>query len=51
MNAFILFEDLRKKHADIPQLQRPNRYGQLDFTIELLRQLADFDVHVDASFV
>ena len=31
VNAFILFEDFRKKHADIPELQRPNRYGQLDY--------------------
>ena len=44
MNAFILFEDFRKKHADIPELQRPDRYGQLDFTTELIRQLADLDV-------
>ena len=47
MNAFILFEDFRKKHADIPELQRPDRYGQLDFTTELIRQLADLDVHAD----
>ena len=32
VNAFILFEDFRKKHADVPELQRPDRYGQLDFT-------------------
>ena len=44
VNAFILFEDFRKKHADIPGLQRPDRYGQLDFTTELIRQLADLDV-------
>ena len=47
VNAFILFEDFRKKHPDIPKLQRPNRYGQLDFTEELIRQLADLDVHAD----
>ena len=46
VNAFILFEGFRKKHADIiPELQRPDRYGQLDFTTELIRQLADLDVH------
>ena len=47
MNVFILFEDFRKKHRDEPELQRPYRYGQLDFTKELIRQLADLDVHAD----
>ena len=47
VNAFILFEDFRKKHRDVPELQRPNRYGQLDFTEELIRQLADLDDHAD----
>ena len=52
VNAFILFEDFRKKHADIPELQRPDRYGQLDFTTtELIRQLANLDVHADVSLV
>ena len=37
----ILFVDFRKKHADIQELQRPDRYGQLDFTTELFGQLAD----------
>ena len=44
VNAFILLEAFRKKHADIPELQRP---GQLDFTTELSRQLAYLDVHAD----
>ena len=51
MNAFILFEDFRKKHADIPELQRPDRYGQLDFTTQLIRLLADLDVHADVPLV
>ena len=51
VNAFILFEAFRKKHADIPELQRPDRYGQLDFTTELIRQLADLDVHADVPLV
>ena len=51
VNAFILFEDFRKKHADIPELQRPDRYEQLDFTTELIRQLADLDVHADVPHV
>ena len=51
MNAFILFEDFRKKHADVPVLQRPDRYGQLDFTTELIRLLADLDVHADVPLV
>ena len=49
MNAFILFEDFRKKHAEIPELQRPDIYGQLDLTTELIRQLADLDVHANVS--
>ena len=51
VNAFILFEDFRKKHADIPDLQRPDRYGQLDFTTELIRLLADLGVHADVPLV
>ena len=51
VNAFILFEDFKKKHADIPELQRPDRYGQLDFTTELIRQLADLEVHADVPLV
>ena len=51
MNAFILLEAFRKKHADIPELQRPDRYGQLDFTTELIRQLADLNVHADVPLV
>ena len=51
MNAFILFEDFRKKQADIPELQRPDRYGQLNFTTELIMQLADLDVHADVPLV
>ena len=51
VNAFILFEDFRRKHADIPELQRPDRYGQLNLTTELIRQLADLDVHADVPLV
>ena len=51
VSVFILFEDFRKKHTDIPELQRPDRYGQLDFTTELIRQLADLDVHADVPLV
>ena len=51
MHVFILFEDFRKKHADIPELQRPDRYGQLDFTTELIRQLTDLDVNADVPLV
>ena len=47
----ILFVDFRKKHADIQELQRPDRYGQLDFTTELISQLADLDVHADVLLV
>ena len=47
----ILFVDFRKKHADIQELQRPDRYGQLDFTTELIRLLADLDVHADVPLL
>ena len=47
----ILFVDFRKKHADIQELQRPDRYGQLDFTTDLIRQLADLDVHADVPLL
>ena len=52
MNPFILFEDFKKKHADIPELRRPDRYGQLHYTTtELIRQLANLDVHADVPLV
>ena len=47
----VLLVDFRKKHADIPELQRPDRYGQLDFTTQLIRLLADLDVHADVPLV
>ena len=39
VNSFILFQDFRQKNSDIPELNRSRRYGQLDFTEELIRQL------------
>ena len=34
VNSFILFNDFRSKHKDIPELERPDSYNQLDFTVE-----------------
>lgn len=39
VNSFILFRDLQKKYPDIVELQRPKSYNQLDFTIELIKQM------------
>ena len=40
VNSYILMQDWRAKHLDIPELQRKGRYNQLSFTIELIRELA-----------
>ena len=41
VNAYILFQEWRKLNPDIAELQRPARYGQLEFTVELMKQLAN----------
>lgn len=41
VNSFILFQEFRKKHSNIPELQRPNSYSQLDFTLDLIKELGD----------
>ena len=40
VNSYILFNDWRSKNKDVLELRRPNRYTQLDFTEELIRDLA-----------
>jgi hypothetical protein len=40
VNAYILFTDFRQKHPDVPELAREDAYNQLDFTVELIRELA-----------
>jgi hypothetical protein len=40
VNSYILYQDFRQKNIDIPGLKKSKRYGQLDFTEELVRQLA-----------
>ena len=40
VNSYIMMQDWRAKNPDIPELQRLGRYNQLQFTIELIRQLA-----------
>ena len=39
VNSYILFQEFRAKNQDIPELKRSAYYNQLDFTIELIRQL------------
>ena len=50
---YLSFLKISKRNMQIytPELQRPDRYGQLDFTTELIRQLADLDVHADVPLV
>ena len=40
VNSFIMFEEWRKNHPTMPDLQRPARYRQLEFSVELMKQLA-----------
>ena len=40
MNSYILFIDICKKTPDVPELQRPNSYSQLDYTVELIKETA-----------
>ena len=40
VNSYILFQDWRSRNTDIPELKRSSRYAQLDFTLELIKQLA-----------
>ena len=40
VNAYILLQDWRAKNPDIVELHRKKRYNQLDFSIELIRQLS-----------
>ncbi|KAL8614700.1 hypothetical protein ACOMHN_057370 [Nucella lapillus] len=45
VNSDLLFKGLdgerKKKQPDIPELQRPKVFNQLDFTVELIKQLAN----------
>ncbi|KAI8780061.1 piggyBac transposable element-derived protein 3 [Biomphalaria glabrata] len=43
VNSYILFQDWRKQNPDIEELHRSPYYSQLDFTIELIRELANID--------
>lgn len=43
VNSFILFQQWRELHPQVPELQRPAVYGQLEFREELIRQLGDID--------
>ena len=39
VRAFASFQEYRKKHADVQELRRPDRYCQLDLANTLVRQL------------
>ena len=41
VNAYIIFQEWRKLNPNIAELQRPARYGELEFTVELMKQLAN----------
>ena len=43
VNSYILFNEFRKRNPDVPELQRPSHYSQLDFTLELIKQLAGIE--------
>lgn len=43
VNAYILFNDFRAKNPDIQELSRPKSYNQLDFTLELIKELGGVD--------
>jgi hypothetical protein len=43
VNSYILFQDWRKQNPDLEILNRSKSFSQLDFTIELIRQLANID--------
>lgn len=43
VNSYILFQEFRRQNPGIPELKRTSRYGQLDFTEELIRQLGEID--------
>ena len=43
VNAYILMQDWRLKNPGMPELQRKKRYNQLDFSIELIRQLSGIE--------
>ena len=39
VNSYILFKDWAEKNPDIEELKRPKTYNQLDFTMELIREM------------
>ncbi|KAL8591222.1 hypothetical protein ACOMHN_019198 [Nucella lapillus] len=41
VNSYLLFKDWMEKHPDIPELQRPKAFNQMDFTVELIKHLAN----------
>ena len=43
VNSYILFNEFRQKYPNNPDLKRPANYNQLDFTMELTRQLAGIE--------
>lgn len=47
VNAYVLFQETRAKYPDVPELQRPVGYGQLEFREELVRQLGGVEERED----
>jgi len=38
-----MFQEFRRKNSDISDLYRPKKYGQFDFTVELIKQLGEIE--------
>ena len=43
VNSFIMFQEFRKLNPDIKELERPTKYSQLNFTVELIIELAGLE--------
>ena len=49
VNSYILFQDWHKRNSTMDDLKRQARYAQLDFTIELIKQLGKITDHSNIS--
>ena len=50
VNSYILFNEFREKILHCKELERKNRYFQLDFTEELMRNLGNLNLYDDIPF-
>ena len=47
VNSYILFNNWRDQHPNTDILKRPKRFGQLEFTEELIRQLGNIFIRAE----